>query len=111
MQVPLELDSRNVEIPDDFVELLRRGVRRLERLHPRIVRCRVTVHEPHRTKRTGRECMVRLELTTPDGACVVTRQQGDTWMTAAQRAFAAAQRRLQDATGRTRRQLKTDTPP
>jgi len=106
MQLPLEIAVRGTTLPPRFGASVARRVEKLERFHPRIVSCRVTLERPVRRRETGDPHAVRLELTLSGEDVFVTRQTGETPTTALQRAFDAATRRLQDATRRQRGQVK-----
>lgn len=102
MQHPLEVSARGMTLPPRLEASVTRRVEKLERLHPRIVGCRVTVERPVRRRETGDPYAVRVNLALAGDDVVITRQTGETPMNAVQRAFEAAERKLQDAARRRR---------
>ncbi len=62
MQVPLEIQFRNMQ-PSDAVEAaVRRRVEKLERLADPVIRCRVIIEAPHRHHRHGNLYSVSVDL-------------------------------------------------
>lgn len=107
MQHPLEVAARGMTLPPRLEASVARRVEKLKRLHPRIVGCRVTLERPIRRRETGDPFAVRVNLALAGADVVITRQTGETPMTAVQRAFEAAERRLQDAARRRREFQRT----
>lgn len=107
MQHPLEVAARGMTLPPRLGASLARRVEKLERLHPRIVGCRITVERPVRRRETGDPYAVRVNLALAGDDVVITRQTGETPMNAVQRAFEAAERKLQDAARRRREFQRT----
>ena len=77
VETPLEVDFESLEPSSPLVEAIRREVRSVERLVPRLVACHVVVREPHRHHRSGRQFEVRIHLTLPGGEIAVTRGAGN----------------------------------
>lgn len=102
MQHPLEVAARGMTLSPRLSASLARRVGKLERLHPRIVGCRITVERPVRRRESGDPYAVRVNLALAGDDVVITRQTGETPMNAVQRAFEAAERKLQDAARRRR---------
>jgi hypothetical protein len=112
---------------------IRERVARLEQFYDGIVRCRVLVELPHRHRRDGRHFHVRIELTVPGGAIVVSHEPSlhgtlkhveDAHHKAAEidsvhryvvvavsQAFDAARRRLEDFAREQRGAVKTHEEP
>jgi ribosome-associated translation inhibitor RaiA len=74
MQIPLQITYRGIESSPSVDALIQERASRLERFSARIVRCHVIVGVPHRHHRHGRHFSVHLDLTTPLGSIVVTRE-------------------------------------
>jgi ribosome-associated translation inhibitor RaiA len=74
MQDHLQITFRGMA-PSPAIELLvRERAERLARGGSRIQRCHVVVDQPHRHQHKGSAFCVRLDITTPDGEVVVTRE-------------------------------------
>jgi hypothetical protein len=68
--------------------------------------CRVLLELPSRRRQTGNRYHARIDLAVPGGEIVIKRQSDATLLTAAQEAFKAAARRLQDQIRRQRGDIK-----
>ena len=77
METPLEVVFESLEHSSTLVEAIRREVRGVERLVPRLTACHVVVREPHRRQRSGRQFEVRIHLALPGGEIAVTRGAGN----------------------------------
>jgi ribosomal subunit interface protein len=77
MQVPLEISFHQVEPSDDIDAYVRKRAAKLERFHPRIIRCRVAIEEPHRRHKNGNRFDVHLEVSVPGRNLAVVREPGD----------------------------------
>jgi ribosomal subunit interface protein len=74
MQKGLEISFHNCQ-PSDAVEAaIRERVGKLEKLHERLVGCRVAVEAQHRQHRTGNVYDVHIELMVPGEDLVVSRK-------------------------------------
>ena len=73
MDVPPEIAYRNVEATDALKERIFAGIDRLEKVHDRIVSCRVMVEETNPGRRAGKLNHVRLDISVPDRDVVVNR--------------------------------------
>src|ERR1043165_9045511 len=92
----LQIASRDVVLTKTTEAAIRAEAARLDSFYSRILACRVLVETPHRHLRDGALHNVRIDLTLPGGELVVKRQPEKELLTAAQRAFEAARRRLED---------------
>jgi ribosomal subunit interface protein len=116
MQVPLELSYRNLDPSEAIEERVRQRVRRLEKLAPDIMACRVMIEAPHRHHHQGRIYHVRVDVTVPGHELVVSRDPGqhhaheDVYV-AIRDAFDAVERRLQDVERTRRGQVKQHAAP
>jgi ribosome-associated translation inhibitor RaiA len=107
MQVPLQLAVRNTSVSEEVRAAIRGYAEKLERFYDRITACRVLVDVPQR-HRIGTPIVynVRLDLTVPGGEIVIKRHPRADVLSAAQDAFDAAGRRLQDFARRQRGEVK-----
>jgi ribosome-associated translation inhibitor RaiA len=72
MDAPLQITFRGVDQSDGMEALIRERAQRLERFNHHILRCHVTVDQPHRHHQTGRAYTVHLDITTARGSVVLT---------------------------------------
>ena len=77
MQVPLEITFHQVEPAEEIDAYVRKRAEKLERRHPRIIRCRVAIEEPHRRHKNGNRFDVHLEVSVPGKVLAVDREPGD----------------------------------
>ena len=75
MQVPIELSFRDVDHDDIIEQKIRDHAEALERIHPRITSCRITVEKPQEHMQSGRPWRVRLDITVPHGNEIVVRKE------------------------------------
>jgi ribosome-associated translation inhibitor RaiA len=73
MQIPLQITYRGMSSSPSVDALIAERTNKLERFAERIVRCHVIVDVPHRHQRQGRHFSVHVDVTTPLGSIVVTR--------------------------------------
>ncbi len=107
MQLPIQISERGYHLTPQERELLEQGARKLERFYPRISACRVLVTVPaHQARGEPARVQVRLDLTVPQGELAVTRQDRPSLSEAAQEAFDAAARQLQDYARQQRTEVK-----
>jgi ribosomal subunit interface protein len=108
MRLPLQITARDVELSPSIEQLIREEAAKLESFFERVMGCRVLVETAHRYP-TGERVHynVRIDLTLPGAELVIKRQPHEDLWTAIQRAFDAAQRRLQDRARRRRGDVKT----
>ena len=107
MQVPLQITFRGMSPSPAIESLIRQRSARLERFNERIIHCHVVVDLPHRHSRKGNPYAVHIDITTPTGPIVISRdpradrarQELDI---AVRDAFDAATRRLEDEVRRHR---------
>ena len=107
MQIPLQITFRGLSPMPSAGALITERASRLERFCDRIIRCHVTVGVPHRHHRSGRRYSVHIDITTPLGNILVTREPADSAASqqlgvAIREAFDAATRQLEEEAGRRR---------
>ena len=95
MQVPLQITFRNIERSDALEARIRTDASKLERFHPRISRCRVTLEETQRHQTQGRQYAVAIEVRVPTRELSSTKEHEDVYV-AVRDAFLAMRRQLED---------------
>jgi ribosomal subunit interface protein len=108
MQIPLQITIRKIGASEALEARIRDKAADLERFHPRITSCRVTVEEADRHHHQGRQFAVRLDVRAPGHAdIVVTRHHDQDVYVALRDAFDAATRQLEDVARELRQDVKT----
>jgi ribosome-associated translation inhibitor RaiA len=106
MQVPLQITFRGMDHSDAVEAMIRERAGRLERFNRDIIRCHVTVDQPHRHRTTGRAFSVHIDITTPGGSVVLTHDPSDRdheqFAAVVRDAFDAATRQLEEEARRRR---------
>jgi len=116
MQIATKVTFKDMQVSDALEAAALRHAAELERFHPRMTRCEVTIASPHRHHRQGQLFSVRVDLTVPGREIVVNREHPvshaheDPYV-ALRDAFRAARRQLEDQVRRQRLQVKLHTPP
>ena len=116
MQIPLEIDYRNLESTPALTAAIKKKTAKLEQFYDRITGCHVTLEAPHRHHHKGKQYQVHIRLTLPGKVLAVTHASGkqaheDAYV-AIRDAFVAAQRQLEDYVRTRRGDTKTHpTPP
>jgi ribosome-associated translation inhibitor RaiA len=104
MQLPLEIDYRNVQSSVPIETLIRSRAAKLSRCCPRLIGCHVTVETPHRHHLHGNAYLVSIRLAVPGSALAVnggSAEGGDQDLYATIRdAFDVAERQLEDWNGK-----------
>lgn len=77
MEIPPEISFRDVEATERQKEKILEEIDKLERVHDRIVGCRVVVEKPHRHSDRGELYHVGIRVSVPRGQLVVSRDPGD----------------------------------
>jgi cold shock CspA family protein/ribosome-associated translation inhibitor RaiA len=117
MQRALQLIWHDVDPSDAVAEHVREESSRLERFHPRITGCTVTLEAPSRHHRHGgNKYRVRIELSVPGRKIVVGRDPRKSWThadlyLAVKGAFREAQRQLADHVRRIEGRVKFHAAP
>ncbi len=107
----MKVSFRGMSASPGIEALVEDWAMRLQAVYGRLQRCEVVVDAPHRRRRHGDPCSVRVSLGVPGGQLDVRHEPGpgdDTDIYLAVRdAFRAARRRLEDHVGRVlRREVK-----
>jgi ribosomal subunit interface protein len=106
MRVPLQVTSRDIDLPDSIDAIIREKAEKLNTFNDQIISCRVVVETPHRSQQKGVMYNVRIDLTVPGSEVVVKREPHVDLTTAIRDAFDAARRQLQDYSRRQRGEVK-----
>lgn len=101
MLLPLELRQKDVTLPPAMADEVRERARSLERHVDRIMRCRVTIEGSGKHHRQGRYS-VTIDLLVPGSEIVIHKQEALNLTLALNKAFEAAERRLEDRQSRRR---------
>ncbi len=112
MQSALQITFRDMAPSDALETRIRDKVAKLEKFHPHITSCRVTVEESHRHQNQGRHFGVKVEVHVPGGKSVVASLKHDEDVYVATRdAFGAVRRRLEEGLRETRGAVKAHETP
>lgn len=112
MQVPLTMTFRNVRKSSNIETLIRRQARKLERVCPYLVSCRIAIERPQAHQKSGNPFRVRVDVTVPPAHELVTvRNAGEGDLheelpTVVRRAFDAMQRQLKKLVEKQRGDVK-----
>ena len=106
MELQLQIAARGVDLDVAAETLIRQYAEKLEHYYERITGMRVMVEVPQRQMGEPIVYNVRFDITVPGAELVVKRQAHPELLTAIQRAYEAARRRLQDYARRQRLQVK-----
>ncbi|MBK7080270.1 MAG: ribosome-associated translation inhibitor RaiA [Betaproteobacteria bacterium] len=108
---PVQVVFHGIEHSDAVEAHVRDKVAKLERLHPQLSGCRVTIGLPHQRQQQGKQFDVHVELAVPGKEFMVNRVLGEEDMYAALRdAFDAARRQLDDHARAQRGEVKHHEP-
>jgi cold shock CspA family protein/ribosome-associated translation inhibitor RaiA len=117
MQVPTEIVFQNCEPSDALRAEIDKQVQRLEKFSGRITSCRVVVRMPETRHRHGDAFKIELRIVLPQRKDVVVNQthadepEDEHALVAISKAFAAAQRQIEDAMREMRGQVKAHEVP
>ncbi len=112
MSIPLQITVREMAHSDALDARIRERVAALERFHPRIMSCRVTVSELDKHRQQGRQFEVSVDLRVPGRAEVVSNLHRDEDVYVALRdAFDSATRQLEEVARKKRGDVKTHQAP
>jgi ribosome-associated translation inhibitor RaiA/cold shock CspA family protein len=76
MQKPPQITFKNMEPSPALETLIRDHVESLERMHPRLISCRVVVEVPHRAAETGKVPIgISVEVQVPGRGMVVAKEE------------------------------------
>jgi len=107
MRIPLQITGRDVELTEAIEEVIWQKAKKLELFYDQIMRCRVVVETPHRSKRKGVLYNVRIDIKVPDEGLVVKKELNEDLYVAIRDAFDSARRQLQDYSKQRRGEIKS----
>ncbi|HMJ49709.1 MAG TPA: HPF/RaiA family ribosome-associated protein [Burkholderiales bacterium] len=97
MQTPLQIVFHGISHSVALEAHIREKVEKLDLLHPRVMRCHITVEQPHKHKHQGNHFNVRIALHVPGDTIAVNRDAHEDVYVALRDAFEAACRQLEDS--------------
>lgn len=100
MQLPLQITFRHMDASPALEMRIRQLAERLDHYSQEIMSCRVIVEAPHNHQHQGKLYTIHIDITSPGGEIVVTRDQHDKQAhsdahVALRDAFRAAERQLE----------------
>jgi ribosomal subunit interface protein len=111
MQTALQITFRDMPPSEALEARIRDKAAKLEKFHPHITSCRVTVDESHRHHNQGRHFGVNVEVHVPGAEPVMATLKHDEDVYVALRdAFDSVTRRLEEAMRITRGEVKVHAP-
>ena len=72
MQTPIQIVFHGIGHSQAVEDHIRERAARLEHFHPKLMRCHVTIDQPHRHRQQGNKLNVRVSLQVPGEEIVVT---------------------------------------
>jgi len=111
MQLPLQIVYHDMPRSEALDARIRDKVAKLERLHPNITSCRVTVDESDRHRQRGKHFCVRIDVRVPQHEIAVNRDHDEDVYVALRDAFSAAARKIEDMARLQRREVKAHDVP
>lgn len=106
MQLPLQINFRDIDRSDAVEAAIRDKVAKLDRFSEHIIACRVTVGLISKHKHQGKLFNIRVDLTAPGGEIVVNRDRSEDVYVAIRDAFDAVKRKLEEYARRIRGDVK-----
>ena len=106
MQTPLQIVFHGISHSDALEAHIREKTEKLDSFHPHLMRCHVTVKQPHKHKHQGNRFNVRIALHVPGDIIVVNHDTHEDVYVALRDAFNAASRQLEDSIRRMRGDVK-----
>jgi len=102
-----EIAVRDLELSEKQRAVIEEMADRLTGFYDRVTSCRVAAEVLHRRMHEPVEYRIRIDVTVPGSELLVSRHSGPDLLSAAQQAFEAARRRLQDHARVRRGSVKT----
>jgi ribosomal subunit interface protein len=96
MQIPLQITMRDMDRSDALDAAIQDQVRKLERFHDRITRCRVTIEQLSRHQQQGRQFAAKVDLRIPGREIVASHDHHEDVYVALRDAFDSARRQLEE---------------
>lgn len=95
MPIPLNISFHGMDSSSALEDHIREKAEMLERLHPNLTRCGVTIEKPHHHKNQGNAFNVRIDLYVPGDEIVINHDEHEDVYVALRDAFDAAKRQVQ----------------
>jgi len=111
MQVPLQITIRDMRHSEALEAKIREKVSRLEEVHPRITRCRVTIEELHKHQVQGRHFQVKVDVRIPGREVVANLAHREDVYVALREAFDSIRRQLAETERLQRGEVKAHAGP
>jgi len=105
METPVQIVFHEVAHSAALENLIREKAAKLANVFPRLMRCRVSIEQPHRHQQ-GNPFSVRIALHVPGGELVVNRDHHEDVYVALRDAFDAARRQIEDHAQKMRGEVK-----
>ena len=96
MQIPLQITMREMDRSDALDAAIQDQMRKLERFHDRITRCRVTIEQLGRHQQQGRQFAAKVDLRIPGREIVASHDHHEDVYVALRDAFDSARRQLEE---------------
>lgn len=106
MQTPVQIVFHEVAHSQALESLIREKAAKLAAIFPRLMRCHVSIEQPHRHKQQGKPFNIRIAMHVPGGELVVNRDQHEDVYVALRDAFDAARRQIEEYAQKMRREVK-----
>ena len=110
MNIPLQIEFRDIAHSDAIEAAIRDKVNKLSRFFDHIMSCRVTAGIIQKHKHQGKLFNIRIDVTMPGSEIVVNRDKAEDIYVAIRDAFDAAKRQVQEHVRRIRREVKAHEP-
>lgn len=101
--IPVQIVFHEVNHSDALENQIREKVRKLHSLHPDLLRCHVSVEQPHRHKHQGNLFSVRVALHVPGEEIVVNCDAHEDVYVALRDSFDAARRQIEGGARKTQK--------
>ncbi|MBI3530825.1 MAG: ribosome-associated translation inhibitor RaiA [Betaproteobacteria bacterium] len=106
MQTPVQIIFHEVAHSPALESLIREKAGKLGTIFPRLIRCHVSIEQPHRHQQQGRLFNVRIALQVPGDELVINRGEHEDVYVALRDAFDAARRQIEEHAQKMRREVK-----
>lgn len=106
MKQPMQLRFLGMEPSEAVAAAARDKAAKLDRFHPDLMTCRVTIERVDRHQQQGQHFAVRIDVTLPGEELSIDRVQHEDVYVALRDAFDDIRRRIQDSRARAQRKVK-----
>ena len=109
MQLPVQITFRHMASSDAIEEAIRERAGKLEKIHPRIISCRVVIENIAAHKHQGKLYSLHIDLKVPGHEIAITRDRDEDVYVALRDAFDGVKRKLDDEVHLRRADVKAHT--